>query len=129
MLQPLSAACPRMEGSPGMNNFETIAKRLLEVNRELKRVEEEYYYFSNELLDWKMNLFNMESELIVNGSIDGKNEQIRNAQLANHTMEIRTEVLKHEKFLNALRPRMYSLRNEQENLRYVIRLHELTKKN
>ncbi|MFB7142453.1 hypothetical protein ACFCYN_22835 [Gottfriedia sp. NPDC056225] len=112
-----------------MNNFETIAKRLQEVNRELKRVEEEYYYFSNELLDWKMNLFNMESELIVNGSIDGKNEQIRNAQLAIHTKEIRIEVLKHEKFLNALRPRMYSLRNEQENLRYVIRLHELNKKN
>ncbi|ODG93747.1 hypothetical protein BED47_00835 [Gottfriedia luciferensis] len=112
-----------------MNNLDAIAKRLLEVNRELKRVEEEYYYFTNELLDWKMNLSNMESELIVNGSIDGKNEQIRNAQLANHTKDIRLEVLKHEKFLNALRPRMYSLRNEQENLRYVIRLHELTKKN
>ncbi|SFC51883.1 hypothetical protein [Bacillus sp. UNCCL81] len=112
-----------------MNNFESIAKRLLEVNRELKRVEEEYYYFSNELLEWKAKLTDIESELIVNGSIDGKNEQIRNAQLAFHSKDIRVEVLKHEKFLNSLRPRMYSLRNEQENLRYVIRLHELYKKN
>lgn len=111
-----------------MNNIDPIAKRLLEIHQEINRVEDEYYYISNELLDLKLKLADQESKYIVDGVINGKNEQHRNAQLHNLTSELKEEVIRIEKQINFTRPRLYALKNEQENLRYFIRLMELNMK-
>ncbi|WP_369903087.1 hypothetical protein [Bacillus manliponensis] len=99
-------------------------KRLESIVRELEEVESEYYNMQNELSKMKLQLNSKEASLLNEGIIDGKNEQLRNAQIFDYTVDLQMKINELERAIQARRAKMNAKRRGFEVMQYYVRLLE-----
>lgn len=99
-------------------------KRLESIVRELEDVESEYYNLQSQLSQMKLQLTSKEASLLNEGMIDGKNEQLRNAQIFDYTADLQMKINELESGLNARKAKMNAKRRGFEVLQYYVRLLE-----
>ncbi|CAM4364492.1 hypothetical protein BAMA_15880 [Bacillus manliponensis] len=99
-------------------------KRLESIVRELEEVESEYYNMQNEVSKLKLQLTSKEASLLNEGMIDGKNEQLRNAQIFDYTADIQVKINELERGIHGRRAKMNAKRRGFEVMQYYVRLLE-----
>lgn len=96
-----------------------IITRLLELPGEIKDAEDKVIEAVDILQGQKSKLTEKQDTLLLSGSIDGKNAEIRNAQLRAQTTDEQFSVRQAENALSVEKATLNSLLNEQGNLRAI----------
>ncbi|MBO8136773.1 MAG: hypothetical protein H0Z40_01340 [Desulfotomaculum sp.] len=99
-----------------------VIKRLMELPNQLMEAEREVIVAQNEVQKAKAALVEKETELLINGEIDGKNAAIRDAQLKDKTAAEREAVAEAEKTLSFKKLILNGLQGEFKALRSVAQL-------
>ena len=99
-----------------------LIKRLMEIPGEIRHGEAILIDLMYDLQAAKDRLTSKEAELLLSGAIDGKNAEIRNAQMRELTTTEREAVAAAERILALQRANLTALQNEFRALRSVARL-------
>ncbi|MDF2958408.1 MAG: hypothetical protein K0S39_143 [Paenibacillus sp.] len=104
-----------------MNRTEVL--ELLQVLPEqLKEAEADYYAALSRLEDTKLALHAKECELFSLGLITGKNEQMRDAEIWQHSHELRRALLKAKMAVDQTKVEFDYMKNKMDNTQLIARL-------
>ena len=106
-----------------MTKIELI-ERLYELPKLIEDAENAVINAHGQVQDSKSILSEVEDVLLLSGSIDGKNVEIRNAQLRAQTSNERQAIQKVENELSVARIALNRLNNEQANCRAIAEMLE-----
>lgn len=106
------------------DNATAYFKRLERIVHELEGIETDYYNLQNELSRMKFQLTSREASLLNEGVIDGKNEQLRNAQIFDYTADLQARINELESGLNERKAKLHAKRRGFEVLQYYVRFLE-----
>jgi hypothetical protein len=112
----------QMEKGVGSMNIEGIIKDLELYTEELRKAEEKYYDAIYNLSKLKLKLLETECNLINNGKVKGKNEQMRNAELWEATKETRERIVEAEREVDQEKTNVHYLKTKIENMQLVLKL-------
>lgn len=100
-----------------------LARQLHQVLIDLEKAEEKYHEYIVRFDEIQHQLLVKESELLTQPLvIDGKNKEVRGAQLFQHTVTIHKEKYKIKERMNASKLRVESLQRKYETSRLVVQL-------
>lgn len=88
----------------------------------LKDAEQDYYAALGRLEDTKLALHAKECELFSLGLITGKNEQMRDAEIWQHSHELRRALLKAKMAVDQTKVEYNYMKNKLDNAQLVARL-------
>ncbi|UUZ80603.1 hypothetical protein LJK88_38045 [Paenibacillus sp. P26] len=98
---------------------EELVKELKTLPDRIQQAERDYLQAAARLEEAKMALYGKQCELVGRGLIQGKNEQIREAELWPHTYELRRLVLKAKTAADECKSEFHYLRNQWESTRLI----------
>ncbi|MCR8632686.1 MULTISPECIES: hypothetical protein [Paenibacillus] len=104
-----------------MNKTE-VSELLQALPEQLKEVEYDYYGALSRLEDTKLALHAKECELFSQGLITGKNEQMRDAEIWQHSHELRRALLKAKMAVDQTKVEYDYMKNKLENTQLIARL-------
>ncbi|PZE20723.1 hypothetical protein [Paenibacillus xerothermodurans] len=104
-----------------MDRTEVFAQ-LQRLPEQLREAELAYYGALGRLEDAKLALHAKECELFNLGIIKGKNEQIRDAEVWQHTHELKRMVIKAKLEVDQTKSEYHYLKNKQDNVQLIAQL-------
>lgn len=103
---------------------QAIIDRLTELPKEIAKTEHELYTLSLDVKGAKEELMRAENQLYLDGKIDGKNAEVRAAQLKESTIKERNAIHVAENKVELARIKLNELLNEFRAYRTIARILE-----